>query len=224
VPAGERFALAGRTWEVVDIVAEQRVLVVKRVKGSLKTHFIGGHGGDVHGRIVERMRRVLEEDTVYPYVTERAATRLAEARQIARTSGIPAGPTLVPLSREKVAIIPWAGSRGLRTLALRITQGGFATVARDGFYLTLRAVSGGMEEIANGLAALAQEQWDAEAMAGDLDLAFCIQAKFDEFLPDVLLRKSFAATYLDAEEAAERLRSALMRGTTVLRERGQSPP
>lgn len=211
VPAGERFALAGRTWEVVDIVADQRVLVVKRVKGSLKTHFIGGHGGDIHGRIVERMRRVLEEDTVYPYITERAAARLAQARQIARSSGIAAGPTLVPLSREKVAVVPWAGSRALRTLALRITQAGFATVARDGFYLTLTAVSGGVEAIANGLAALVQEQWDAEAMASNLDRAFCLQAKYDEFLPDELLRKSFAAAYLDAEEAAERLRSTLAR-------------
>jgi ATP-dependent Lhr-like helicase len=209
VPAGERFALAGRIWEVVEIVADQRVLVVRRVKGSLKTHFIGGHGGDVHRRIVERMRRVLEEDIVYPYITERAAARLAEARQIARHSGIAAGPTLVPLSREKVAIVPWAGSRALRTLALRVTQAGFATMTRDGFYLTLTAVQGGVEEIANGLAALAQEEWDAEAMASDLDRAFCIQAKFDEFLPDELLRKSFAAAYLDAEEAAERLRATV---------------
>lgn len=210
VPVGERFALAGRTWAVVEIVADQRVLVVKRVKGSLKTHFIGGRGGDVHGRIVERMRRVLEEDTVYPYITERAAARLAEARQIARASGIAAGPALVPLSREKVVIVPWAGSRALRTLALRITQADFATVARDGFYLTLTAVSGGVEAIANGLVALAQEQWDAEAMAGGLDRPFCLQAKYDEFLPDELLRKSFAAAYLDAEEAAERLRATLI--------------
>ena len=207
VPQGERFALAGRTWEVVDLISEQRVLVVKRVKGTLKTHFIGGHGGDVHRRIVERMRRVLVEDVAYAYLTERATARLSQARVLASASGFATRPTVVPVSREKVMLLPWVGSRVLNTMALRIGQAGFATVARDDFYLSLTAKAGGAETIAKGLAELAQESWVADCIARDLDRAFCTHGKYDEFLPDGLLKKAFAADQLDAAGAVDRMRA-----------------
>jgi len=81
VPQGERLALAGRTWEVVEVLTEQHVLVVRRVRGALRTHFVGGDTGAIHDRIAERMRQTLTEDVVYPYLTARAAARLAEARE-----------------------------------------------------------------------------------------------------------------------------------------------
>lgn len=214
VPIGERFALAGRTWEVLEIVAEQRLLVVKRVKGALRTFFIGGHGGEVHGRIVERMRRVLEEDAVYPYITERAATRLAAARQLARTGGIASGPAIVPLGDRKMALVPWAGTRALRALALSIGEAKVARVTSESFYLTLESSSEDRGTIVNCLEALARERWDEEEIAGGLDRAACIQAKYDAYLPDELLKKSFAAARLDAGEAAERLRELVTREAT----------
>lgn len=211
VPQGERFALAGRTWEVVEIVSEQRVLVVHRVKGALRTHFLGGQGAEIHDRIVERMRRVLDEDTTYPYLSERATARLNEARHLAHACGIARGPQIVPLSRKKSALVPWAGSRVLRTFGLLLTHAGVRNVSRDGFYLTVDTDSG-LGASADHLTAAADAMVTAEDLANPLDRAFCIQAKYDEFLPDDLLKKSFAADCLDAEAAAAALR-AMLRGS-----------
>lgn len=209
VPPGERFALAGRTWEVVDVVAEQRVLVVRHVMGGLKTHFTGAAGPSIHDRIVERMRRVLHEDTVYPYLTERAAARLGTARHFARTLGITSGPTLLPLGGDKLALLPWSGTKIIRTLAFRIMQTGDLTVARNNFYLTLTAAPGTSATAVNSLMGSAAEPWNATQIAERMERTFCTVAKYDEFLPDELLRKSFGAEQLDVVGARTRLRGAL---------------
>lgn len=213
VPVGERFALAGRTWEVVDLVPEQRLLSVKRVRGSLKTRFLGGRGGDVHDRIVDRMRRVLAEDVTYPYLTPRAATRLAEARTVARATGIAERPALVPLGGNRLAVLPWCGSRSLRTMALRLGGApGLRIVADQGFYIELTATAGreaGVDDLAGALAAVAAEPWSEDAMVATLDRAFCERAKYDVHLPDDLLKRSFVADHLDVPGAAERFRETL---------------
>jgi len=209
VPPGERFALAGRTWEVVDVVTEQRVLVVRRVTGGLKTHFTGAGGPSIHDRIVERMRRVLQEDVVYPYLTERACARLGTARHLARTLGITSGPTLLPLGGDKLALLPWGGTKIVRTLAFRIMQTGDLTVARNNFYLTLTAAPGTSATAVNTLIGSAAEPWNATQIAERVERTFCMVAKYDEFLPDELLRKSFGAEQLDVVGARTRLRGAL---------------
>ncbi len=209
VPIGERLALAGRTWEVVDLVTEQRVLVVRRVKGSLRTYFVGGPGASIHDRVVERMRRVLLEETVYPYLTERAAARLSEGRTLARAEGIALRATVLSLGGDKLALLPWAGTRIMDTLVARLAQSAGAKVERAQFYLTVTANSGGIKATMALLRRIAEEPLSAEAMVGAMDRVFCVRAKYDEFLPDSVLKKSFAADQLDASGAIDRLRAML---------------
>lgn len=210
VPVGERFALAGRTWEVVDLVPEQRTIIARRVRGALRTIFSGGRGGDIHDRVVERMRRVLAEDLVYPYLTERAQARLAEARHLARAADLASRPTVVPLGGDKVALLPWCGSRRLRTMHLRLTgHPEVRTAAVPGLFLEVAAHPGQAETMVSSLAALAVEPWDADALVAELDRAFCERAKYDAFLPEPLLKKGFAADHLDVAGAQERF-AALM--------------
>jgi len=199
VPIGERFALAGRTWEVMDIVSEQRVLVVSMVKGSLKTHF-HGTGGDIHDRIVQRMRKVLAEDIQFPYLTERAAMRLSEARVLARSAGIADRPCLLSLGGDRVAVLPWVGSRVLRTLSFWLSSiEGLDGITRENFYFTLAVGTGGVDEAARLLDGRIKSGIDAAALVRNLPRLSCERAKYDEFLPEDLLKKGFAAEHLDAD-------------------------
>jgi hypothetical protein len=59
------------------------------------------------------------------------------------------------------------------------------------------------------LHAIADEPWSPEQLVDPLDRAFCTSAKFDEFLPDAILKKAFAASHIDAEGAAQRMSAML---------------
>lgn len=211
VPQGEHFALAGRTWEVVDIIPEQRILMVKLVKGSLRTHFLGGAGGDVHDRIAERMRIALAEDTEYAYLTERAVERLAQARQVARTAGIAERPRIVELGGNQLALLPWAGSRVLRTLGLRLAQiKKIRSVQVENFYLTFASPAGEPALAVEILRQAHRQPIEPLQLIAALPRAFCQRAKYDEFLPETLLRKAFVARYIDSAGATAALRASLV--------------
>lgn len=210
VPEGERFALAGRTWEVIQLVADQRIMIVKRVRGGLRTMFLGGQGGDIHDRVVDRMRRVLEEDAVYPYLTERAASRLAEVRQLARVGGLSNGAAIIALGGNRLALLPWCGTRKLRTMALMVGKCGTVKGAlARGFHLEITPAIGDISGIVGDLTELASQQFDGTALVNDLDRILCERAKYDEYLPETLLKRAFVADHLDVEGAARCLLSAM---------------
>ncbi|EGW41859.1 ATP-dependent helicase domain protein [Desulfosporosinus sp. OT] len=82
-PQGERFALAGRTWEVMEIDLKRKTVYAKQVKGKVRTVWNGG-GGSIHSKILQRMKRVLKEDITYSYLQPGAVKRLCEARDLVR--------------------------------------------------------------------------------------------------------------------------------------------
>ena len=67
----EVFVLAGRSWRVVSIDEERKIIYVARTKSNRIPAWMGT-GGDIHGKIVERMKRVLQEDTIYTYLQPNA--------------------------------------------------------------------------------------------------------------------------------------------------------
>lgn len=66
-PKGERFALAGRTWEVMEIDLKRRTVYARPIKGKVRTTWNGG-GGAIHSKILQRMKLALEEDIIYSYL------------------------------------------------------------------------------------------------------------------------------------------------------------
>ncbi len=79
--------LAGHTWRVVRVEAEQKIVYVQRAKGRATAMWSGG-GAEIHTRVLERMRQVLQEDIVYTYLHPRAEQRLAQARALAKHTGM----------------------------------------------------------------------------------------------------------------------------------------
>ena len=86
-PVGDRFALAGRVWEVEELDIQRKLIYVQPVEGKMEVSWPGDYG-EVHTRIAERMRQVLREDTVYPYLKPNAQKRLEVARHVARNTGL----------------------------------------------------------------------------------------------------------------------------------------
>ncbi len=112
---GDRVSLAGRTWEVVDVDPNRRVAKVMATKRSANASSWRGACGDIHDKVIQRMKRVLEEETIYPYLQKNARNRLKLARQVARDQGILRNP--VTLMEDGYAcIFPWVGTAAFRTL------------------------------------------------------------------------------------------------------------
>ena len=85
-PVGEKLAIAGHVWQVLDVDHKRRLIYCQQVKGSVPAYF-GQCPGDLHTKILTRMRRVLQEDRQYPYLMKNAVARLEQARFTAAHSG-----------------------------------------------------------------------------------------------------------------------------------------
>ena len=117
-PVGDKLAIAGRTWVVENVDPKRHQVYCHPVKGIIPAYF-GLEPGDIHTHILERMRRVLEEETLYPYLMPHAQSRLRQARQVARLSGMSGTGmngtdcppvSLIPLGGNMYALLPWLGS------------------------------------------------------------------------------------------------------------------
>ena len=85
-PVGEKLAIAGHVWQVLDVDHKRRLIYCQQVKGSVPAYF-GQGPGDLHTKILTRMRRGLQEDRQYPYLMKNAVARLEQARSTAAHSG-----------------------------------------------------------------------------------------------------------------------------------------
>lgn len=197
-PPGERFMLAGHTWEVLEVNQDKRIIFVKRVKGAAPVLWRGG-GGLLHDRILQRIRLILQEDKDYGYLQPRAQQRLTEARQLAQRSGLTEEPIL-PLGGDRFMIVPWRGTRIVRTMVM-ILQHVEVKVANDStpFYFEISKPHSTPDDIRHDLNALALAAPTAQEIVQSLAKEALIQNKYDPFVPDHLLRDAVAVDVLDVD-------------------------
>ncbi len=206
-PVGDRFALAGRVWEVLEVDVARRLLYVKGVEGKMEISWPGEYG-EIHTRILERMRQVLSEDTVYPYLKGNAAVRLEKARRVARNTGMTER-SLIRLGGYTWCLFPWLGTRSFRTLRRMIgsvaPSFGISGMDYDGCnYLCFRMERGSGEELLSCLwreysSVFATEQ----SLVGPKELP--IFEKYDQYIPAELLRHAYATDRLNLHEAIVRV-------------------
>ncbi len=209
VPVGERFALAGRVWEVAELDVQHRLIYVKRVEGKMAIAWPGA-AGVIHTRILERMRKIFEEEREYPYLAKNARERLKAAREIARHSKLYREPILC-LGGVSYVLFPWLGTKGVRTLKKVLLtrcakQFGISSVSSEScYYITFKMERGTPDELLSFLKNLFEkEDISPEEYVSDTDLV--IFEKFDTFIPQNLLKKAFAHDRLDFEELGAKCR------------------
>lgn len=206
-PAGDRFALAGRVWEVEEVDVARRLVYVHAVEGKMEISWPGDYG-EIHTRILERMKQVLCEDTVYPYLQENAVERLKDARALARNTGMLERP-VVSLGGMTKCIFPWLGTRSFRTLVRYLKRNashlGISNISYDGCnYITFRLDSGNEETFIEKI------KHDVLTRGiNSAELVFPsetpIMDKYDRYIPSELLRKAYAIDRLLPEEVRKRI-------------------
>jgi len=210
-PVGDRFALAGKVWEVEELDIKRKLIYVKAVDGKMEISWPGDYG-EIDTKILLRMKQVLMEDTVYPYLKANAMRRLYEARNAARNSGM-LEHSLVCLGGYTWCLFPWLGTRSFRTLRKYIgfNAGKYKITGLefDGCcYMTFKMEHASDYEFIKGLAdRIDSEGIDTEALVASGEVP--LFEKYDTFIPDSLLRRQYAADRLRTDEVAERIKDIL---------------
>ena len=207
-PVGDKIAIAGRVWVVDEIDHKKREVYCTLVKGSIPAYF-GDVAGDIHTRVLERMYGVLREEKNYPYLMRHAVGRLSDARESFEKSGMAEHP-LIHLGGNMWALFPWLGSYAFLALerflkircARRLGLKGLSPSRPYYLQFTMKASEAEFYRIV------------AEEAARDIDPLELVYPrevpvfeKYDEYVPEELIRKGFAYGVLDIDGMRARVLS-----------------
>ena len=208
-PPETRFALAGRTWETVEVNQKAKVIFVKLVPGVSTVDWDIDFNSELHTVLVRKMRSILQSGDSYPYLGDSCRERLEEIRYLTRNSGI-LDNMVTKLSENKYAVFPWIGTRQLFTLHFLLLRRGIKSkiLWRTSVYLEV-VFSGDAPEAKEYLESVLRDILVSEAEPFSLPLPDKVQIenKYNEFIPLGLLKKQFIFDFLDIEGLKENLRN-----------------
>lgn len=207
-PVGEKLAIAGHVWQVLDVDHKRRLIYCRQVKGSVPAYF-GQCPGDLHTKILTRMCRVLQEDRQYPYLMKNAVARLEQARFTAAHSGA-ADKTLINLGGNMWCLLPWVGTYTFLTMerflkikcADRLGLRNLDSARPFFIQFTMKADEATFFRV---LAEEIRKPIDPMELVYPKELP--LFDKYDEYLPEELVKKGFALGVLDVDGLREKILS-----------------
>ena len=205
-PVGEKLAIAGHVWQVLDVDHKRRLIYCQQVKGSVPAYF-GQCPGDLHTKILTRMRRVLQEDRQYPYLMKNAVARLEQARFTAAHSGAAEKP-LINLGGNMWCLLPWVGTYTFLTMerflkikcADRLGLRNLDSARPFFIQFTMKADESAFFRV---LAEEIRKPIDPMELVYPKELP--LFDKYDEYLPEELVKKGFALGVLDVDGLREKV-------------------
>lgn len=199
-PVGEKLAIAGHVWRVLEIDHKRHLVYCEQVKGTIPAYF-GECPGDLHTKILQRMRGVLREDRQYPYLMKNAVARLAQARFTAKQAGTDRR-VLIHLGGNMWCLLPWVGTYAFLALERFLKR-------RCGERLGLRNLDAARPYYLQFTMKVSETQFfqvlkeEIEKPLDPMELVYPGELplfdKYDEYLPEELVRKGFAYGVLDLD-------------------------
>ena len=207
-PVGDKIAIAGHVWVVEEVDHKRHSVYCTQVKGNVPA-FFGLCPGDIHTRILERMRQVLTEQKTWPYLMPHAQARLAQARKLAANAGLTDVP-LLSLGGNLWVLLPWLGTYAFLALerflklrcAARLGLKGMDSSRPYYIQFSMKADSRTFFRV---LAEEAAKPLDPMELVYPGEVP--VFEKYDEYLPEELVRKGFACGVLDTEGMRARVLS-----------------
>lgn len=205
-PVGEKLALAGHVWVVTELDRKRKLVYCEQVKGKVPAYF-GECPGDINTKVLERMREVLREDKSYPYLMKNAVARLGQARRVAFNSRV-CDDVLINLGGDMWCLFPWLGTYAFlameRFLKLKCADR-LGLKGMDSFrpYFIQFKMKADKDTFFEVLKEGAAKEFDPMELIypGEVPLF----EKYDEFIPDELVKKGFAYGILGIDEMKKRV-------------------
>lgn len=145
--------LSGRRWRITQVHSKDRVIEVSGDRVVRPPPF-GGGGGQVHDRIIEKMKDVLSDSQVPRYLDNAAVRLLQNARSEFQRLRLDTR-SVCGLGERNFLVATWAGTVKTSTLALLLKAMGYRVTAHDGFLeidqaSALIPVESTLQDIASG--------------------------------------------------------------------------
>lgn len=206
-PPGEKIAIAGHVWIVDEVDHKRHLVYCEQVRGRVPAYF-GECPGDINTRILERMRQVLREEKSYPYLMKNAVARVEQARHTAINSKLTEKP-LICLGGDMWCLFPWLGSYAFLAIerfikikcASELGIKGMDSSRPYFIQFTMKAKEADFYKVLS----------EAEKQPLDpMELVYPNEVplfeKYDEYIPEELVKKGFAYGILDIEGMKKRIR------------------
>ncbi|MCI5752503.1 MAG: DEAD/DEAH box helicase [Oscillospiraceae bacterium] len=204
-PPGEKIAIAGHVWVVEEVDHKRHLVYCEMIKGKVPAYF-GDCPGDINTKILERMKQVLCEDKVYPYLMKNAVSRLDAARHSARNSCITDEP-LINIGGDMWCLFPWLGSYAFlaaeRFIKLKCAPLlGLRGMNSSRPYFIQFTMKADKSEFFRVVTEMARQPIDPMELVYPKEIPYF--EKYDEFIPVELIKKGFAYGVLDIEGMKKR--------------------
>lgn len=207
-PLGERIALAGHVWINIEIDYKKKLIFVEPVGGTVPAYF-GLCPGDLHTKVLKRMERLLYETDTFPYLRPAALLRLAEARELVKSAG--GLRPLMNLGGDMWALMPWVGTYAFfaieRFLKIKCAQelkiSGLESARPYYIQFKMKASEADFWAVTAKNAAVG---FDPLELVYPKEVPYF--EKYDEYIPEELVRKGFAYDILGVAEMREYFQSA----------------
>lgn len=193
-------SLLGRSWRVKEVNLKKRIVLVERSQGSAKTMWLGS-GYAIHTRVMQRVKQILQENTIYAYLQDSAKTVLKEARGLMQAVEILDKPLHLH-SDGSLWLMPWLGTPAYHALNLMLSiRLGDALVT--GRFIHSLQVSCSLEHFQKGMAEPVSAEELMKKLPRNTLAYYGNRDKFNRFVPKDLLKKGFVYDGLDVKEAQE---------------------
>ena len=205
-PVGERFALAGRVWETLEVDISRRLIFVKGVEGKMEISW-PGESGEIHTKLLLKMKDILFNKKEYKFLCDNAKVRLEKARHIAKNAGLDEK-TVAFLGGQSYCLFPWLGTRSFRTIKRLLkhyaSELGISDIQSEMcHFITFKASDGHGTEVMQRLSEIiARDGLDPFELVSPEE--FPVFDKYDEYIPAELLCDAYAIDRLQADEIIDR--------------------
>ncbi len=205
-PIGDRFALAGRVWEVIELDIERKMIYVKGVDGKMEISWPGDYG-EINTKILEYIRTTLASKTEYPYLKPNAKTRLSVARHMVGNAGVPER-CIVSLGGMTYCMFPWLGTRSFRTLRKLLAKNAqllrISNIEFEGcYYITFKYEGDSIGYFINALHEITRRDICKTELVSPAEIP--LFEKYDSLIPAELLRSAYACDRLRTDELVTRI-------------------
>ena len=194
--------------ELVDV--EKKVILVNRAKGGQPPKF-GGAGMAIHDVVRQEMFKILSESDYkikvgehrIDFADETAQSLFQEAANFFLTTNL--AKTKFIQQGNRTVILPWAGDKVVNTIVAVLISKGLAAGAFSGVIEVEKAT---MEDVIYALKTfLADVSISADKLAESIPEKAI--DKFDEYLPENLLIRGYAAKAFDIDSAKRKTKVLL---------------
>lgn len=192
---------SGRRWEVVEVSNGDKVILVKPSSaGALPT--FGGDPGDIHDRVIQKMRDIFTGNDVPVYLDTTAKRLLQEARENFALYGLEST-CIVRTGENSYILATWFGTAKTLTLALAMRSLGFKVQTHDGF---LELNGKDVQAAPRDALQQAAKMQAADLFETDTNLQF---EKFHPYLSTPLLQRDALSAKLDIDALPSMVRNLL---------------